>query len=61
MALNLRALTASGIENIALMTDKQRTLAVAAKVGNLRANATGYGSVLTSPVRMLQKSTSSSN
>lgn len=32
MALYLRALTASGIENVALMTEKQRSLAMAAKV-----------------------------
>lgn len=32
MALNLRALTVSGNENVALMTEKQRGLAVAAKV-----------------------------
>lgn len=35
MALYLRALTASGMDNIALMTEKQRGLAVAAKVSSL--------------------------
>lgn len=34
MALHLRALSASGIENIAIMTEQQRTLATSAKVSN---------------------------
>lgn len=36
VALHLRALSASGIENVAIMTEKQCSLALAAKVCNLK-------------------------
>ena len=63
MALYLRALSASGIDNIALMTDQQRSLAMAAKVSALISalDWPWLDKGLTKSVRVPQKSISSSN